>query len=666
MLIAEFKRMRQLSITRICMGLLAILLLLEGVGILMQRNRYTFASNVALEMHRQAEYEETFSYKLSEKTEQLHSRQGSILFSNPRNQALINKEIQTAEKIMNTDVSLTHVDVVKHIISLSSVWSVVYLLLGILLIYYLFLQDDTAMMGKLYASTATSTIVRAFAKIMVLVASISFVSLVKIGIECLLLWVCEIPGNAPMQLINGFFTFEIDATIRQYVLLLNFQGTIASMLCLLLFVFLYLASGQWNLSLGILVLLLTGEYLAYSFLSESSSYSFLKHANLYASMFSSRTWNGYLVIHSSVISKEIILLGTIAFLCLLAVIAIVFRYGKQETHKKMAKRTIDSRLFSTIPGFHARDILFRRKGIYILLVLFLACLGNAFRYDAVFSADQLRYEAFRKTYYGELNQALLDRIESDREVIIEAIDKRDAYLRRYLELSEEEHRELDEWMTISLQGEFIDRVFMETSELYAYGATVYQNYDGIRYLMRKDDTSGSILDFLTAFLPVGMLVIAVFNANRRNALSKMTDCTATGRKAVLLSYTKILVLCQFMAYAIVYGCQAMRVMGSYPISLLGTVNGTMGIASAMPIWLYAALHYAHVLLLGVTFLITIEYYSIHYPFAMAMAILGVMTGVTIVPFVTQYISFDYVIKLPACIVFTISLLCIDGILIHRL
>ena len=165
----------------------------------MQRNGYAFASNVALEMHRQAEYEETFSYKLSEKTEQLHSQQGSILFSNPRNQALINKEIQTAEKIMNTDISLAHVDVVKHIISLSSVWSVACLLLGILLIYYLFLQDDTAMMGKLYASTATSTIVRAFAKIMVLVASISFVSLVKIGIECLLLWVCEIPGNAPMQ-----------------------------------------------------------------------------------------------------------------------------------------------------------------------------------------------------------------------------------------------------------------------------------------------------------------------------------------------------------------------------------------------------------------------------------------------------------------------------------
>ena len=52
-------------------------------------------------------------------------------------------------------------------------------------------------------------------------------------------------------------------------------ATIASMLCLLLFVFLYLASGQWNLSLGILVLLLTGEYLAYSFLSASSAFGVL-------------------------------------------------------------------------------------------------------------------------------------------------------------------------------------------------------------------------------------------------------------------------------------------------------------------------------------------------------------------------------------------------------
>lgn len=666
MLIAEFKRMRQLSITRICMGLLAILLLLEGVGILMQRNGCAFASNVALEMHRQAEYEETFSYKLSEKTEQLHSRQGSILFSNPRNQALINKEIQTAEKIMDTDISLTHVDVVKRIVSLSSVWSVAYLLLGILLIYYLFLQDDVAMMGKLYASTATSPIVRAFAKIMVLVASVAFISLVKIGIDLLLLRVCGIPGNAPMQLINGFFTFEIDATIRQYVHLLNIQGTVASMLCLLLFVFLYLANGQWNLSLGVLALLLAGEYLIYSFLSASSSYSFLKHANLYASMFSSRTWNGYLVIHSSVIPKEIVLLGTMAFLCLLAVIAIVFRYGKRENHRKTAKRTIDLPLVSTIPGFHARDILIRRKGIYILLILLFACLGNAFRYDAVLSADQLRYEAFRKTYYGELNQELLDRIEKDRETVINAINQRDAYLHRFLELNEDEHRELEQWMTISSQGEFIDRVFLETNELYACGATVYRNFDGIRYLMRKDDASGSILDFLTAFLPVGMLTIAVFNANRRNDLAKMTDCTATGRKAVLLSYSKILVLCQFMAISIVYGCQAMRVMDSYPISLLGKVNGTMGIASAMSVWLYVTLHYAQVLLLGITFLIVIEYCSIHYPFAMAMAILGITTCATFVPFVTQYISFDYVTKLPACISFTMSLLCINGILIHRL
>ena len=667
MISAEVKRIWQVPVFRLWLMAAAVCMLMECGGILLQYHGLIFNDAYGAETFRQTEYEGTYLLRIEDKLDQLHSQKDSVLFSDPQTQLILSKEIENTEALRIAETSLQHPDIFKRILSLTPFWSVLYLLTGILMSYELFIQDDEAGMAGLYASTSQSRLRRAVSKLIVLIAFPMLIALLKTGLEHLLLSFCGISGRLPVQAVNGFFSSGIRSDIAGYINLVNIRSFLGVMLSVLLFVFLYFVFRSWNISAGLLLLIMIAEYLAFTFVSEASALAFLKHFNIYAAMFSSSLHIGYLPVFSLLLSETALVMAILAVLCLAVSFLAVENYEKQAGVRRLGIRKKHLRSPRTMTGFHIREILIAKKGIIILGLLSVFCMGNALRMDAIRTADELRYETFRKQYYGEIDDQLIQKIETDRQIILDALKERDEYLTHLETLTDQQREKLEELISLTSQTENMERLYQEVNELHNAGAHYFSDHAGIQYLMRKDDISGSVMDFLTCILPVGFLAITVMTAERRGIKAKLTDSSASGRKTVLCSYAKILSSLLIMAMMIVYGFQAIRVGNGYPLELSGTVNEAVGIQSEMPVWLYVLLHYLNIILLANALLLAAEVISVRLSLAPSLIIWLMITAcILLIPFVSGYIGFSFAGHFYGSCIFSLFLIGIMGVCIKYL
>lgn len=663
MIRAEFRRIMNVPTVRIWLFMLSFLLFFEGSIVFLQSNRIIFGAYSVSEECHQLEYDKTFNVNLQEKLDQLYSQKDSILFSDPKQQALLGRKIETLTALQGSRESLTHTDIYKRVLSFIPVWSLITLMTAVLLSYYLFLEDDAAQLQMLYASAFRARVSRASSKLTVMTVIILIVCLMITSAELLICHLCGIPGNIPVQSINGFFTAEINITAAGYIAGINLRVFAGVILTIFMFIFFYMIRGSWTMSAGILLPLFIAEYLIFFFMSAASPIAFLKHINLYSALFSADLWQGWVAAFGHLLGKCDVLVVFLLSACILLAAGILHRYGKTASLYRNRRRKRSFRTPKTISGFHIREILIHQKGLLILLLMSIFCIGNAARYNAVRPADEIRYEAFRKLYYGEINDELLERIKNDRQKSLAALEKRDEYLAMLPDLNEEQRQELEELTALSAQADYIDRVDTEIHDLYESGAHVYADHSGIQYLMRKNDRAGSIMDFVTAVIPAGLLSIAVIGALKKGCMAALINSSASGKKTVLQNNAKLLIVFVFICVLIVYGSHAVRVINSYPLKPAGTVSETMGVASDMPVWLYLFFHCLHVLLMGITLVVLAVYVSERFSFIPALIIWAAMLALIILsPWISCYLCFDYPLYQYSYMGFSMILFTVDYML----
>lgn len=668
MISAEYRRIMNVRAVRIVL-ILILLFVFGECGYVYMHSSGTLPENsqeVSFEERRQKEYEELFPARTAMRLKQLREQKGSILFSDPEQQLLLEKEIVRYEKLSENTAVIHNIDAITQILSFQTVWAGIVLVFGFILIRYLFIQDDNAPVRDLYASTVRDRKQRTAAKLSVLLTSVITLWVLKGCAELGTLYLCGISGNEPIQMLYGFFSLDLEADIFRYIRLMNTGAAAASVGILMTGILFYILTGQYAAALTAIFLILAGECIAGAFISAASPYAVLKYANLFTLLFDGKVPSGYRMVLNQVVSNACVIYmaaGVFGAALLTAICAI---YGKQRkaVFFKSGKRP---ERYRRITSFHLRRVFIQKKGAVVLGVLFFACGINALRYDSVRAADSLRFEAFRRQYYGTLDTALLERIELDKKRIENAAERRNDYLGRLDELSEEERNELEQMLAEAEKQEYIEKVYTEVTELYQNGADVYQNNDGLKYIVRKDDDFSAVTDFIAVVFPAGVLCIFVMNTYRSSILSQLSDCSFAGRKKVLRNHAEIMAAVVMICILIVYGMQAWRAVHSYPFHLSGTVDQYLGIHVHMSVGLYLLIHYMMILIFAVFLVLAAVYISVRVSFTGAFAIWILTFAVGMMnPFIYGSVCYDYPLSLTAYGLFMGFLAAGSGILYYYL
>ncbi|MBR2811382.1 MAG: hypothetical protein IKD69_08380 [Solobacterium sp.] len=523
-------------------------------------------------------YAESYQTTLQEHADMLDSQIGSVLFQKRKPQLMEERKI--VAQLLQEETVFQDDSVIRNILESEGYMPLLFLAAGLILIYALIEEDHVNRMSAMYRAAVTGRTELILAKMGVIL----FVVLVLYLIRLMTVFgVCLYAGadlSAHIQTVSGYLQYNLLWNIRTYFIFMSFTKLVTVFVLLWGFLILLEKTGNLGMSFVVLILFMTVEYLLDLFLSLGSPVAFLKSWNFYHLLTMTKLDAG---LH---IPVRQCLLGLCLFLCFSLFVVLVYDHPMQWLMKRTSQKAIR---FRFVDLYWLRDILHSRKGIVVLLVLFLYCAADASRYEVVKTSEQQVYEACAARYYGPLDDTLLQRVQNDLSSAAQAEAKAQEIMAHTDSLTEEDFRELDALRRQAKELPVLSRISAELEELKEAGAKNYGNYTGIRLFVNQN---GSLIGYtrqVLCFLPMCLLMITVLSPVFQSGLIRLYDSSAEGRRKYLLSHFVLFFLFGCLTLLIVYGFHARKIFSYYETVPLHTpANELFGISSSMPLYLYLA------------------------------------------------------------------------------
>ena len=524
-------------------------------------------------------YQEEYSQVLEKRMDILSGQVNSELFAERKK--VIEREMAVVSSLLEEETEFQDDRVILGVLDSQKYFPFVYLLTGLVLVYSIIHDDHENHVGRMYNATKTQEKKRAFIKLQVIacILSVLYILYTLACIDAMLVTGADL--SKQIQTVTGYLQYNIRSDILVYYIWLSGLKFLLVIAVLWEFVILLEKNRNIGVSLTFFVIVFIAEYLVQLFMSMGSPLAFLK------------SWNLYTILTSSMLDSEgiypflqvVTAAGMIPVLCF--IVLLVYNHPTRSRHRKNEMRTFR---FRTVGLYWLKNLLGTRKGIVILLAVFVYCLSDAMRYEVTKTAEALQYEACAKKYYGPIDSNMLDRLEADLEEMRQASVKAQEMSARLDELSVEEQEELYRFYTVAAELPMTERVNAEIQHLKDAGASYYADNTGLELLVNRNGSLSGYVRWVLFLAPVCIWIIAVISPVYRTGLWKMYYATKKGKEVFLKRHLRYFLFFGILMYGIVYGFHAYKIFNNYEVgSLAQTVRDSLGIASSLPLWAYLVL-----------------------------------------------------------------------------
>lgn len=531
-----------------------------------------------------ANLKQKYYTNIDEQIENIQSKLNSVLFSSEENQTKLKSQLKMYKSLKNQAPNIMNDIVFSTYSKYASYWNFFYLFIGFFIIYLLIQQDKDSSLLSLYGSTATSMKSIILTKIFVLFGILLSLFLFKTIVDLIMFKVTDINLTAPIQHLYNYDVTSFTISICNYYLLLTGIMFFGVLVILLLFLCLYCFLQNASIAFILLIVFMIIELLAYNYISIASSFKIFKEINLWAILISTKLTDELIYINEHVFPKFyglIVLLGMLV-LMLLVVDIVLYQRLLHKKSQKFRKVTIRSKHVSI---YQYKEMLFHSKGLLIVLGVLIYCVVNASNYTVVKSTSESSYESFVQQYYGEIDNALIQRIKEDKLQIMDACNQSDAYIQKMMngeELTEEESEELSNLEGLRSHKDDIQRIEDEVNALQEVGAQYYSDNSALELLMDKKNETGSILKWLFIFVPVIVIVFSTMSPFYQTNTSNLFFSTSIGEKKYLMKQWMHFFILGIVLMMIVYGSHFYKITSNYPYTIVNMpINQALGVYSTI-------------------------------------------------------------------------------------
>jgi len=572
--------------------------------------------------------------KLQSEKEILEKKKDSVLFSSEKAKAEIDAEITAVSELMEWDWKPVNDIAVLHLFSLLPADFLAMLGIGLYMVYQLFVLDDEDGLLRLYESTVVEKNRLVLARLGAVLTVLCVLMLGRYALELAFTAVSGISPGMPMQALYEFGGTDAVLSVSKCFLELSLIHLLSIAALLLLFASILVLTGSSGIAAASVSLLLLVEFTASKLISASSAFAPLVEINLWTALTIKEPLEGFAGVGSLLFRKDTALMLVLLFLCLLSSVLIVRGYGtvRKRGMVRGERKTFRLKSFSF---FQWKEILLREKGIILFLIVCGYGLYSVFSYSAVRSSGDVQYEKFRESYYGELNDELMERVETE----LSAAEKADADLLALLEemgetMTDEQAKELDQLQEMRMDLPYLQKLYGELLEYQAAGSSYYYVSEGLDLFVNRKGSSKSIAELaMIVFIPL-LLGVSVLSPLFQSSLGRLAFSTKKGKRKVISLYLGKL----FLYALILYVCNEMfryfRYSRAYSIFFaMESAASVLGIPCPLPLVLYLILLTVLRLLVIAALLVSTVFLSEKMDRLSASLCMGVLAAVcTVLPY----------------------------------
>lgn len=515
---------------------------------------------------------------------ELLAKKDSTLFSSEADQLKINQRLA----IINESIKLTPrlVDDVLYlsILDFSPVFVVLMLAFGVIAAYRLFLVDQEMNILSLYITTKTGIKKLFGQKLIILLGSILFLVLLKIGIDFVFLSLNHFPYELPMQLVFGHLDFNGLLSATTYLIIVTiYHFWLVLLLVGIILVFSQLIKNTTLtfITIGIVIL---AEFLMFNFISVSSQFSVLKQINLFYII--NMTTSNFFVYQAQTMKLLGIGLLCLTLVCLVGFYALYVSYKGLLTRKGNIQLTVR---FKNLFSFQLIDVMVMRRYLIVLLIIIGYVFYDYQSYQVIKNQETILFERYQSTYLGKITDSTLARLESEREKIQAAeiiSNELNEKIMNNEALSETQMRQLSEASTILQDRSFFQQVDREIQEILINEGDTYIDSMSLRLWLQADSPFYQTILLVVIMLPALLMGLTIGQNLYQSNIGQLAQTTKNIKRYRLNSIVMTLSM-NLIIILLVYCVRYLKINQFYPIHLLDTsINNVLAVNSTISIKAY--------------------------------------------------------------------------------
>ncbi|NLA52591.1 MAG: hypothetical protein GX860_10805 [Alcaligenaceae bacterium] len=521
---------------------------------------------------------------LIEEQSEFLAKKDSTLFSSEADQlkinqrlAIINESIKLAPRLVDDVLYLS-------ILDFSPVFVVLMLAFGVIAAYRLFLVDQEMNILSLYITTKTGIKKLFGQKLTILIGSILFLVLLKIGIDFVFLSLNHFPYELPMQLVFGHLDFNGLLAATTYLIIVTmYHFWLVLLLVGIILVFSQLIKNTTLtfITIGIVIL---AEFLMFNFISVSSQFSVLKQINLFYII--NMTTSNFFVYQAQTMKLLGIGLLCLTFVCLVGFYALYVSYKGLLTRKGNIQLTVR---FKNLFSFQLIDVMVMRRYLIVLLIIIGYVFYDYQSYQVIKNQETILFERYQSTYLGKITDSTLARLESEREKIQAAeiiSDELNEKIMNNEALSETQMRQLSEASTILQDRSFFQQVDREIQEILINEGDTYIDSMSLRLWLQADSPFYQTILLVVIMLPALLMGLTIGQNLYQSNIGQLAQTTKNIKRYRLNSLVMTLSM-NLIIILLVYCVRYLKINQFYPIHLLDTsINNVLAVNSSISIKAY--------------------------------------------------------------------------------
>lgn len=535
----------------------------------------------------------TYDTDLDTEENIIKNKLNSDLYSSDDDQKKLNKEMEIITYKQNIDIQFTNDILYLSILDDQMIMTLLFILIGIILSYYLFIRDQDTKMLSLYSSTKRGIRKIFVDKMIILLFTMISIYVIKFCLECICLSRNNFDFEIPLQMIYGYPDSIICLNVGQYLVLVEGMHLCMTILFISLFLMLY----QYRKNITGTLLILGGtlliEYLMFHFISLVSQFAFLKEYNFFYII-------GIGSNHFFKYQFDTLLYITSGIILITCILIILFHHSycnckKQKTFMDTGIHFKTGSLFL----YQLTDIFVMKKYVFVILILLGYSCYDYKTYTTVKSYDEKLTENLRYEYAGEITSGKLKQLEDERYRIENARNELDALNEKMWTsgITEEEQNRIEQLSSIVSNQNAFETVYDEIQTTFRNGGNEYIDHTGLELLFMTDSSIYQFILFFLILIP-SLLFGAVQGENKYR--SNITELICTSKNK--LKYNIQLIINSFMhsilLVLIVYGARYFKITKYYSINIISSsTNNYFAINNTLNIKVYLLLSFLNMILL---------------------------------------------------------------------
>lgn len=517
----------------------------------------------------------------------------SVLFSSKASQKELQKQKEVCQTLLTKPFVYMNDILFTQYSSLNKYWNFIYVLIGLYCIYILIQQDIDSSLFPLFSSCWTSFQSLFLSKIIMILLCLTSLYLCKTSIDLMFFHINGIDLSAPIQQLYTYDFSSFTLPIGTYYVVFSSIGWISALVVLAGYTYFYAFTKSSSLAFFISTIFMLIELLLQRFVSIASVLRIFKEWNLYTLMSMEQLSDSTSYFLGNVIPH----IYLIAIVCGALVIVLFGLSIYFFQYAKLKKAVVDKRIClgsSFFSAYQWKEILLQRKAIFIVLAVFAYCFYDASHYKVVKSNQEASYETFVQQYYGPIDDALLQKIQSDKQNILKASQRSDELVNKMIQnegiLTDEEAQELSSLESTRIHKDDIERVEAEVDALHEIDVEYFVDNTSLEYLVEKKNPIGSLLHFLLVAIPLICIIFSTMSKYYQEDAYRYIDCTKTGKVKYLVHQWLHFFIIGILLSCIVYGLFYYKITKYYPYTFTNqTMNQALGITSTIHMYTWICL-----------------------------------------------------------------------------